>query len=422
MLLAISIFALTLTLVMTRPKPFNEASAASLGAFFMIAGGVVSIPQVMEAFSVNLNVLLFFLGLMLVSAVAEKACFFSWSAFKAVKLANGSGGKLLLLIIALGVVITAFFSNDATALILTPIVYVMVTKLRLNPIPYVFACAFIANTASVILPVSNPVNLLAVDKFNLTLGEYLKHLLIPALLAILVNASFFFIWFRKEALSHFKGCEPEEPIKIDVFFLFVCSGLLLVAAGYLVSSIYGLPLSMAAMGGAAFLLIGSFTVRRIKFNEVVSSVSWSIFPFIFSLAVLVKGLDNVGITRILGEYLAGLASRGAFGAIMLTAFGNAVGANLINNWSMMMVSVSSLGAVADPVHSSQHVLIYATILGNDLGPNITIFGSLSSILWLLILRHNGIFISPRQYIKLGLLVTLPMLFLSALAVYIMGLP
>lgn len=421
MLLAISIFTLTLILVMTRPKPFNEASAASLGAFFMVVGEVVSIPQILETFRVNQNVLLFFLGLMLVSAVAEKAGFFQWSAFRAVKLAKGSGSRLLLLIIGLGVVITAFFSNDATALILTPIVYVLVTKLRLNPLPYVFACAFIANTASVILPVSNPVNLLAVDKFNLALGEYLKYLLIPAIIAILVNVAFFFIWFRKDVSSHFKDYEPEEPVKIDAFFLFVCFGLLLVAAGYLVSSIYGLPLSWAAIGGVAFLLIGSFTVRRIKFNDVVSSISWPIFPFIFSLAVLVKGLDNIGVTRALGEYLAGLASRGAFGAIILTAFGNAIGANLINNWSMMMVSVSSLSAISNPPQSSQHGLIYSTILGNGIGPNITIFGSLSSMLWLLILRRNGIFISPKQYIKLGLFITLPTLFLGVLAVYIMGL-
>lgn len=421
MLLAISIFALTLILVMTRPRPFNEAMAASLGAFFMIASGVVSLPQVLEVFRINLNVLLFFLGLMVVSAVAEKAGFFHWSAFTAVKLAKGSGRRMLLLTIGLGVVITTFFSNDATALVLTPIVYVLVTRLKLNPIPYVFACAFIANTASVILPVSNPVNLLAVDKFNLTLGEYLKYLMLPAILAILITVVFFLIFFRKEASSHFKDYKLEEPMRIDTFFLFVCSGLFLTAAGYLVSSIYGLPLSWAAIGGAAFLLIGSFAARRVKFNEVVSKISWSIFPFIFGLAILVKGMENVGFTRVLGEYLADFASRGTLGAIILTTFGNAVGSNLINNWSMMMVSVSSLGSISNPSPFTHHGLIYATILGNDLGPNITILGSLSSMLWLLILRRNGIFITPKQYIKLGLLITPPILLVSALAVYVLGL-
>jgi len=421
MLLAISIFALTLVLVMTRPKPFNETAAASLGALFMVLGGVVTPPQILSVLQVNLNVLLFFLGLMVVSAVAEKAGFFRWSALGAVKAAKGSGTRLLLFIIGLGVVITAFFSNDATALVLTPIVYVLVTKLRLNPLPYVFACAFIANAASVILPVSNPVNLLAVDRFGLTLPEYLKFLLVPALLAVLVNVVFLLIFFRKEASSRFMAHDMEEPFKVDGFFLFVCSGLALTAAAYLVSSLYGLPLSLAATGGAVFLLIGSFAARRVKFDEVVYKVSWSIFPFIFSLAVLVRGLENVGVTRALGEYLAAFASNGNFTAIILTTFGNALGSNLINNWSMMMVSVTSVGSISDPSEFTRHGLIYSTILGNDLGPNLTIFGSLSSMLWLLILRRNGIFITPGQFLKLGLLVTPPMLFLGALAVYITGL-
>lgn len=418
MLLAFSIFALSLMLVILRPKPFNETLAACLGAFFMLASGVVPLPQLLEVFRVNLNVLLFFLGLMLVSALAEISGFFHWSALMTVKLAKGRGNRLLLLTVGLGVVITTFFSNDATALVLTPIVYVIVTRLGLSPLPYVFACAFIANTASMILPVSNPVNLLAVDKFHLTLDEYLKYLLLPSFLAIVVNVGFLFLFFRREVFSNFVDNELEKGFRIDAFFIFVCAGLVLTAAGYLVSSLYGWPLSWAAGGGAVFLLMGGFVLRRIKAKEVASKISWAIFPFIFSLALLVRGLENVGFTRMLGEYLAGMASRGTLGAVVLTSAGNAAGSNLINNWSMMMVSVSSVGSIQDQGLPFQHGLIYSTILGNDLGPNMTILGSLSSMLWLLILRRNGILVTPLQYLKLGLFMTPPMIFVGALAIYL----
>ena len=176
MISALVIFILAIVLVMGRPKPFNEATAAALGAVVMLIAGVVSPFQVWDVLQANANVLLFFLGLMIISIMADQAGFFAWCAFKSVRLAHGRGPALLIVVFGLGAVLTAFFSNDATALILTPIVFTLVTRLKLNALPYVFACAFIANTASMLLPVSNPVNLLAVGKFGLTLGEYFKFL------------------------------------------------------------------------------------------------------------------------------------------------------------------------------------------------------------------------------------------------------
>jgi len=406
---------------MTRPKPLNEATAASLGACLMLATGVVSLPQTAEVLSDSANVLLFFLGLMVVSAVADRAGIFEWSAMKAVRLANCDGRRLLLIVFGLGAVITALFSNDATALILTPIVFVLVTRLRLNPLPYVFACAFIANTASMILPVSNPVNLLPVDKFELTLGEYLKFLLIPSLLVILLNIALFTIIFRKHISTSFNDDRPVNPVKVDAYFLFVCCGLALTALGYICVSIYGLPLSLPALSGAAILLGGSLCFRRLNLGSVSSGITWSILPFIFGLALLVKGLENAEVTHTLGESLAGLSSRGDVEAVVSTSLGTAFGSNLINNWSMMMVSVSSLGSMGNPAPSFDQSLVYATILGADLGPNIAIFGSLSSMLWLFLLRRRGLDIHPLQYLKLGLMVTPLMLIVGALSLYACGL-
>jgi len=417
MILTLCIFVLTLILIMVRPKPLNEATAALLGAILMLATSIISPSQAYDVLKTTANILLFFLGLMVICAVADRAGFFEWSAFRAVKLANGKGRRLLLVLFGLGTLITTFFSNDATALILTPIVYVVVTRLKLNPLPYVFACAFIANTASMMLPISNPVNLLAVDQFGLTLGQYLRFLLLPTILAILINVALFAIIFRKAISASFKYDGTGFSVKVDGFFLFTCVGLALTALGYIFASLYGLPLSWPALGGAAVLLTGGFLFRRLTLKRVNSSISWSILLFIFSLALLVKGLDNAGVTHTLGEALAHLSSKGSLGAILATSFGTAIGSNLINNWSMMMVSVSSLGNISTSIPSLNQGLIYSSIVGADLGPNIAILGSLSSMLWLVILRQRGLDIHPMQYLKLGLMVAPPMLIAAALGLY-----
>lgn len=419
MILAIVIFAATLVLILVRPKPLNEGGAAALGAIATLITGVVSFDDVFDVLRATDNVLLFFLGLMVISTVTDQAGIFKWCAHEAVGLAQGSARRLLLVVFGLGVLITAFFSNDATALILTPIVFVLINKLKLNPLPYVFACAFMANTASMLLPVSNPVNLLAVDRFGITLGEYLKFTLLPSLVAITVNICLFMYIFRKDITSSFSHDDPEPPVKIDAFFLFVAGVLVLTAIGYVLTLVYAKPVSWPAMGGAAALLAGGLAFRRLKLRGVASGVSWSIFIFIFGLALLVKGLENQEVTQAIGEAVARLSSAGTLWAVLAVSFATAVGANLVNNWSMMMISVSSLASASSAL-TFDRSLIYASVLGADLGPNITIMGSLSSMLWLVLLRQRGLDIRHVQYIKLGLTVMPLMLLTSAICLYVCG--
>ncbi|MBI4295836.1 MAG: arsenic transporter [Chloroflexi bacterium] len=422
MFLAISIFILALVLIIVRPRPLNEATAAAIGALLMLAGGIVSPGQVIEVLRLNANVLFFFLGLMLVSTMAQQAGFFQWSALKAIKLARGHGRNLLLVIFALGTAITTFFSNDATALILTPIVYTITTQLKLSPMPYIFACAFIANTASMLLPVSNPVNLLPVDRFSIPLSEYMRFLLVPSLLVIAINIAIFLLIFQKDIAVRFAATDDTKdllrPAKTDSFFVFVCVGLALTALGYILASVNRLPLSWPALGGALFLLAGAVGFRRLKFEAVKAGLSWPIFLFIFSLALMVRGLENAGITDALGKTITNFASRGSLSAILATTLGTALGSNLINNWSMMMVSVSSLASADGFIETSHRSLVYSSILGADLGPNITILGSLSSMLWLVLLKQRGLDVHPVLYLKLGLIVVPPMLFTGALAIYV----
>jgi arsenical pump membrane protein len=417
--LTLGIFLGAITLVMVRPKPFNEATAAALGAVAMLVFTIISPVQAWEVLQANANILLFFLGLMIISVVAEQAGFFNWCALRAMKTARGRGPVLLAIIFGLGALITAFFSNDATAFILTPIVFTLVTRLKLNPLPYVFACAFIANTASMLLPVSNPVNLLAVGKFGLTLGEYFRFLLLPSFLVIILNIALFSLIFRKAISTVSVDSHPEETPGIDRFFLAISAGLGVTAVGYILVSVYGLPLSYPAVGGAVILLACAAGFRRLQVKKVASGISWYIFLFIFALALLVKGLENVGVTQTLATGLDHLSMHGPLQALFSITLGTAFGSNLINNWSMMMVSVSSLGSLAQTAGFDK-AMVYGAIMGADLGPNIAILGSLSSMLWLVLLRKRGLDMHPLQYLKLGLIVTPPMLIIGVLSLYACG--
>lgn len=417
MAVTLTVFVLSIGLVMFRPRPFSEASASILGAAVLIILGVISPIQTWEVFRDNANVILFFLGLMITSVIAEQAGFFEWCAFKAVKLAHGRGSLLLSIVFGLGTLTTAFFSNDATVLILTPLVFALVTRLRLNVLPYVFACAFIANTASMLLPISNPVNLVAVGRFDLTMGEYLKYLLVPSILVIAANILLFRVIFHKDISAVSSENSISGSVKIDCFFLCVCAGLALTATGYILASIFGLPLAYPAIGGAIVLLVCGLVFQRIDIHRVTGGISWSIFVFIFAMALLVKGLENSGVIQTLAEGLASLASLGSFFSLLAVTLGTAFGSNLINNWPMMMVSVSSLDSLAASTAGFDRALVYGAIMGADLGPNIAVLGSLSSMLWLILLRRRGLIISPLQFLKLGLIVTPLMLIIGVIGLY-----
>ena len=420
MILTLIIFVSSIVLLMLRPKPLNEATAVALGAGAMLVLNIVSPLQAWHVLQENANVMLFFLGLMIISVVAEEAGFFNWCALKAVKLAGINGPRLLIVVFSLGAFITAFFSNDATALILTPLVFAIVKRHKLNPLPYVFACAFIANTASMLLPVSNPVNLLAVGKFHLTLEHYLKYLFIPSLVVMGANLLIFKWLFKKELGTSEYSSQYEEPIITDRFFLFVVAGLGLTAIGYIIVSIYGLPLSYPAVGGAIILLTCAFGFKRIKIKTITSGISWPVFLFIIALALLVKGLENAGVVAILANALAKMAEQGPLQALVSVTLGTALGSNLVNNWSMMMISVSSLATLSAQSSAFNNSLVYGAIMGADLGPNLTILGSLSSMLWLVLLRQRGLDIRPMQYIKVGL-ITMPVLItIGVLSLYVCG--
>jgi len=419
LILTILIFAATLALILLRPGPFDEARAALLGGILMIAIGAVPLGQAASVLAGSWNVFLFFLGLMTISAIAEAAGFFDWIAAHAVRASRGSTRRLFLNVFAIGVLISTFLSNDATALVLTPIVFTLVTKLGVEPLPFMFACTFIADTASLTLPVSNPVNILMLDVFPQTLGAYLRHLFVPSVLAIAINVGFFVWLFRREIggrVAHEAMPAPEEAIAHRAFFRYVLAVLALVAVAYVAASARGWPLSFVALAGGAALLAGGLAWGRIDLRRLGREISWSLFPFVAGVLVVVQGVENAGLTARLGHLFLSLAGQHPLQAALAGAFGSALTCNLVNNVPTMMLLRSALRSLSTAAPAVERALVYSTILGCDLGPNVTTIGSLATILWLLILQRKGLKVRPLDYFKIGIVVTPLMLLAGAIAI------
>ena len=395
------IFASALVSIMVRPYRVSEAVSAAAGAALMLAFGFVGIPDAAGLLVGQWNTFGFFLGLMLISAVAEEAGVFEVLGYTAARWGRGNAARLYAAVFAVGTVITVFLSNDATALILTPVVYALVTRLRLNVLPFVFACTFIADTASMVLPVSNPINILMLHSVGGSLGGFLRYLLLPAAAAVALNAVVFLLLFRRDLAQDYRLEDLPPPRVEDPRYLATVSILLgVIAACYVAASITRAPLSVVALGGALALLAAALWRRRLHARSLARKISWSLFLFVGAMFILVRGVENLGFTAEAGRLLATAAGGNALAAVILVTVGTALGANLINNVPMALVMVSTLGALpaSTPAVSS---LPYAAMFGADLGPNLTTVGSLATMLWLLILRRRGLEVSTLQYVRLG---------------------
>jgi arsenical pump membrane protein len=421
-LIASFVGVLTLIGIMTRPFRWNEAMIAMGGAGLLLLLGLISPVDAFSTLCRDWNTFLFFLGMMALSALAEAAGLFDWLAVQAARFAQQSARRLFLNIFLLGSLISLVLSNDATALILTPVVYVLVTKLRLPVLPFLFACTFIADTASFLLPVSNPINIIILSHFPLDLLTFLRLLLLPSLIVIGINIGVFFLLYRHELQGQFK---PErlpsanETIKHRGYFRYTYLVLIGVAIAYVLASATRVPLSLIAAGGAFLLLIGALGWKQSTLRETGKRISWSIFGFIAGMSIVVRSIEDTGLTAAFGNWLLQLSGGNSFGAVMVGTAGAALGTNLINNIPMAVVMASALGSMRHAPVAVQHGFLAATMFGCDLGPNLTTVGSLATVLWLLILRRQGIDVSGLDYFKVGVIVTPIMLLAGALTIWLL---
>jgi arsenical pump membrane protein len=421
-LIASLVGLLTLLGIMIRPFRWNEAIIAMAGAGLLLLLGLISPADAFSNLCQDWNTFLFFLGMMGLSALAEAAGLFDWLATQAARLAGQSARRLFFNVFVLGSLISMVLSNDATALILTPVVYVLVTKLRLPVLPFLFACTFIADTASFLLPVSNPINIIILSHFPLDLVTFLRLLFLPSLVVIGLNIGVFFLLYRRELGGKFKLARlpaPSQTIKHAPYFRYTCLVLFCVAIAYVLASAARFPLSLIAVGGALLLLAGALGWKRTTLRETGKRISWSIFGFIAGMSIVVRAIEDTGLTSMFGNWLLQVSGGTSFGAVMVGTAGAALGTNLINNIPMAVVMTSALGSIQHAPVTVQHGFLAATMFGCDLGPNLTTVGSLATVLWLLILRRQGIDVSGLDYFKVGVIVTPIMLLAGAVTIWLL---
>jgi arsenical pump membrane protein len=417
LVLGLGIFLATLVSVLIRPPRLSEAQAALLGAAAMLLVGIVPPGEAITAILREWNVYLFFLGLMVTAALADGAGVFVFLADRAAEVAGGSMRRLYAAVFLVGAGVTAVLSNDATALLLTPIVVAMVQRLHLPALPFLFATTFIADTASFLLPVSNPINVLLLGT-EIDLLTFFRFLMLPALASVVINYAVFAWWFA-DAL---RGCYRLTPLESRASFDRMATrrmlyGLGVLAVGYVAATWAHVPLGPVALAGALWLGIVATSVGTFDWATVRRGISWSLFGFLTGMVIIVHGLERLGLTSWFGTKLLALGGDSPFRMLLVTAFGTALGSNLINNVPMALVMRAALTKSA-PAGVPLEALRYAALLGADLGPNLTIIGSLATILWVLLLRQYGITISVRQYLILGLLVVPAMLLIGVVAIWL----
>ena len=301
-------------------------------------------------------------------------------------------------------------------------VYTLVTRLRLPVLPFLFACTFIADTASFLLPVSNPINIIILTRFQLDLWTFLRLLLLPSILVISMNIAMFFLLYRKQIKGRFDAKRlpsATEFIKHPAYFRYTCSVLIIVAIGYIIASALQIPLSLVSLAGALLLLPGALKWKQITVRGLGGQISWSIFGFIAGMFIVVQAVEGTGLTTQFGQLLLYLSGGSSFGAVMVGTAGAAIGTNIINNVPMAVILRSSLAGVQHIAPAARLGFIAATIFGCDLGPNLTTVGSLATVLWLLILRRRNLDVSGLDYFKVGMLVTPLMLVVGALLIWLL---
>jgi arsenical pump membrane protein len=399
---------LVFILILWRPRRIPEYVWAVAGAALLVLFRLLPLRAAWAAIRSGVDVYLFLAGMMLLAELARNHGVFDWLAGEAMGHARGSQTRLFVLVYGIGIVVTTLLSNDATAVLLTPAVLAVVRRAKTSPLPYLFACAFIANAASFVLPISNPANLVVFDGQLPALPEWARIFLLPSVASIVVT--FFVLWWHSRADLRLPIHDGSTPATLDATGRRAGIGILLAATALLVTSAMGGP-----VGPATFLagILAIFFVARTDGHAMataVCSVSWSVIPLVAGLFVIVAALREVGVLAISAYALQTAAAWPPFASFNAVAFGFGITANAINNLPMGLIGA----AAVEGAHSSR-ALHAAVLLGIDLGPNLSVTGSLATILWLIAMRRENIEVSAWRFLRVGILVMPPALFLAVLA-------
>ena len=392
--------------VITRPFSWPEFIWAVAGAGLLVLLGLLSPAEAWSGVAKGTDVYLFLTGMMLLSELARQEGLFDWLAARAARLAKGSATRLFSLVFGVGTVVTVFLSNDATAVVLTPAVAAVVKAAKAEkPLPYLLICAFIANAASFVLPISNPANLVIYGSHMPPLLAWLPQYALPSVLSILATYGVL-RWTQRGELRQEVSADIDVPRlsaagKMAAFGIGATAIVLLVSSGFDIQ--LGLPTFLAGLATALLVL----TRSQCGPADVVKNISWGVLPLVAGLFVLVQALETTGVTKALAGLLQELVKDSATLAAWAAGTALAIGGNLVNNLPAGLVA----GRVVELARVPEHVRS-AVLIGVDLGPNLSVTGSLATILWLTALRREGQSISAWTFLKLGALVMPPALILA----------
>lgn len=407
----LAVLLITVGLIVTRPRGMNEGLSAALGAAATLALGTATLADAWRGLEDTAGILAFLLAMMLVSTVAERAGLFEWAASRAVELSGGRGRLLFVNLYLLGAAVTLFLSLDVTAIMVAPVVVASVRRAKLSPLPFVLAVAYVANTASLFLPVSNLTNMLVYGLLGIPFWEFVRLMTLPNLAAMLVNVVVFLILFRTSIPHRFDLPPRRSSSPTSTSFRIAAIGLVLVIVGLVWFGSLGLPLYLPAVVGAAILAPLGLARGELTVRNLAAGVAWSLPPFVVGMYTIVVAAGRSGLNDLWHGVLAGAGASPSYLDLLRLAFASALGANLVNNLPMALVAIAGLQSAGAIVPAAA----FATLIGTNVGPNVTEFGSLATMLVLRSAQRGDIHVGAGRYLLIGLLTT-PLMVLAAATV------
>lgn len=394
--------------VIVRPWHLPEFISAVAGALLLVALKLLPWPDALAAAGKGTDVYLFLVGMMLLAEVARKEGLFDWLAAQAVRHSRSQPKRLFLIVYVVGIVVTVLLSNDATAVVLTPAVYAATRAAKVEPLPYLFVCAFIANAASFVLPISNPANLVVFGKAMPPLATWLRIFLLPSVAAIVTTYLALRLTQRRALDGSVARLDAIAPL--TGAGKLAAAGILLTACVLLAASALDRDLGLPTFIAGAAVTVLVLVIGRQSPWPVLQDISWSVLPLVAGLFILVEGMNRTGVLPALAAVLKQASAEAPQATSWISGIAVAFASNLLNNLPMGLIAATTGQAADTPMHVTAAVLI-----GVDLGPNLSVTGSLATILWLIVLRREGEHVGAAQFLRLGLIVMPSALLLSLLA-------